>query len=334
MKDLLLALAVLVLAAGIAPAAAQTSDESFAVLVFSRTAGFRHVSIPEGIEAIRSLGAENNFEVEATEDPAAFDDDTLARFAVVVFLNTTGDVLERDQQAAFERYMAAGGSWVGIHSAADTEYEWGFYGKLLGGAYFKNHPVQQPGVIVNEAPDHPSTAHLPERWQLPLEEFYSFRRNPRPNVRVLLNIDESTYAQDPNTSNLPSEETFPEFPEGETGTMGDHPMSWCHEIAGGRAWYTALGHENYLYRTPDYRAHILGGILTAAGRLEADCRPRTAAAPGSSPPATEPPPSDAAPGGGTAGPSLPATGSSLTILAFALLTVGLLTRRWVAGRRA
>jgi uncharacterized protein len=349
MKDLLLIAAlvgVLVAGVGSAPALhAQESEEDFSVLVYSRTEGFRHASIPEGIAAVEELGAEHGFGVEATEDPAAFTEENLARFAAVIFLNTTGTVVEDDGKAAFERYVRGGGAWVGVHSAADTEYDWPFYEELLAGAYFLSHPVQQPGVLDNEAPDHPSTAHLPERWQIPFEEFYSFRQSPRPHVRVLLNIDEDTYQQDPNTSHLPSEESFPEFPEGETGVMGeDHPMSWCQEIDEGHAWYTALGHEAYLYRTPDFRAHLLGGILTATGQVEADCAPRTAQAPDEEPdtggePGEDPgdqepdgaPPSQEPPGADDR-PPLPATGASVLLPALVALALGFaLRQRRLAG---
>jgi uncharacterized protein len=249
--------------------AAPATPDDLEVLVFSRTTEFRHLSIPAGIAAIESLGREHGFEVEATEDPAAFTDDNLARFGAVVFLNTTGTVLDDPGRAAFERYVRSGGAWVGVHSAADTEYGWDFYGVLLGGAYFHSHPVQQPGVLVVEDPDHPSTDHLPDPWALPFEEFYSFTANPRGRVRVLMTIDESTYLQDPNTTHIPR---GPEMPEGESGVMGDdHPMSWCHDVGAGRAWYTALGHEPYLYALPDFRQHLADGILTAAGRVDADC---------------------------------------------------------------
>lgn len=248
------------------PATAQ-QDEPL-VLVYSHTAGFRHLSIPDGIAAIQQLGDEHGFAVEASEDPGMFTDEQLARFDAVVFLNTTGQVMTDGGRAAFQRFVRSGGGWVGVHAAADTEYEWDFYGHLLGGAWFLAHPIQQPGTLVNEAPDQPSTAHLPERWTLPLEEFYSFQRSPRDRVRVLLSIDESTYLQDPNTTNLPNS---PTFPEGESGVMGDHPMSWCLDVGAGRGWYTALGHESYLYQLPEYRQHLLGGIRTALQVVDADC---------------------------------------------------------------
>jgi len=241
------------------------------VLVFSRTQGFRHSSIEAGQLAIQQLGTQNDFATVFTEDPDQFNDDNLAGFDVVVFLNTTGDVLNETQQAAFERFVHAGGGYTGIHSAADTEHDWPFYGELVG-AYFLTHPlINQPGTLRIEDPSQPSTAPLPAPWMLPIEEFYSFETNPADEVRVLFNVDESSYQQTPNISCDPRE---PNFPQGFSGVMGDHPMSWCHDKFAGRAWYTGIGHEAYLYQLPEYRAHILGGILTAGRRVEATCEVR------------------------------------------------------------
>lgn len=248
------------------------------VLVFSRTAGFRHASIETGVDTVRQLGLMHGFEVDHTEDPAAFTPDTLAHYDVVMWLSTTGTVLDEAQKSAFEQYIGRGGGYVGVHSASDSEYDWPFYGELVG-AYFHSHPVfpltasegpgVQEGALRLEAPDHPATAHLPVPWTIS-DEFYSFRSNPRGTVRVLLNIDEASYDQDPNTTNIGNET----FLIGETGTMNDHPMSWCHDRLGGRAWYTALGHSISLYADANFRQHLLNGILTAAGRASADCAPR------------------------------------------------------------
>ena len=220
------------------------------VLVFSKTAGFRHDSIPDGIAAIRSLGRGNSFSVSATENTKAFSSKRLRPFDAVVFLNTTGDVLGPRQQKAFKGYIRHGGGWVGIHSAADTEYEWPFYGRLLG-AYFLSHPAVQPAVVDVTDRSHPSTRQLPARWTR-TDEWYNFRSNPRGAVHVLAALDESTYSG---------------------GTMGaDHPIAWCHPFKGGRAWYTAGGHTIESYSDPDFRAHLLGGILWAAGLAKGDCR--------------------------------------------------------------
>lgn len=254
------------------------SSADFRVLVFSRTAGFRHASIETGVDTVRQLGQMHGFRVDHTEDAAAFTPDNLARYAAVLWLSTTGIVLDAGQKAAFEQYIANGGGYAGVHSASDTEYDWPFYGELVG-AYFHSHPVfpltasegpgVQEGVLHLEAPDHPATAHLPVPWAIS-DEFYAFRSNPRGTVRVLLNIDEASYDQDPNTTNIGNDT----FLIGETGTMNDHPMSWCHDRLGGRAWYTALGHSVSLYGDTNFRLHLLNGILTAARRVPADCAPR------------------------------------------------------------
>jgi type 1 glutamine amidotransferase len=125
---------------------AQTIEPRFAVLVFSKTSGFRHSSIPQGIAAIKTLGAAYGFDVDATEDSARFTDVILANFRAVLFLNTTGTILDADQKAAFERYIRGGGGFVGIHSASDTEYDWPWYGSLVG-AYFKSHPEIHPATV-------------------------------------------------------------------------------------------------------------------------------------------------------------------------------------------
>jgi cytochrome c len=217
------------------------------VLVFSRTAGYRHDAIGPGIEAIRGLGASNGFAVEASEEPSLFNDAQLGEFDVVIWLSTTGDVLTRDQQAAFERYIRAGGGWIGVHAAADTEYDWAWYGQLLGGgAYFISHPAIQTVTLNVEQASHSSTAHLPATFQLQ-DEWYNFRVNPRSAVNVLMTLEEASYQPGANA-------------------MGaDHPIAWYHEFEGGRAWYTALGHRQELYRDAMFTRHLLGGIRWAAG---------------------------------------------------------------------
>ncbi|NOS69483.1 MAG: ThuA domain-containing protein, partial [Verrucomicrobia bacterium] len=222
---------------------------AYKVLVFSKTAGFRHDSIPNGIAAIQTLGASNDFSVDATEDSAAFTDTNLAQYQAVIFLCTTGDILDSGQQAAFERYMAAGGGFVGIHSASDTEYSWPWYGGLVG-AYFSSHPAGTPQATIKVADQiHPSTTPLPKRW-VRTDEWYNFQINPRGTVHVLATLDETTYSG---------------------GTMGfDHPIAWCHDYSGGRAWYTAGGHTQASYTEPLFLAHLLGGIEFAAGEQAAD----------------------------------------------------------------
>ncbi|MFE9248973.1 ThuA domain-containing protein [Streptomyces sp. NPDC007088] len=236
-----------------APAKAAAADPAYDVLVFSRTAGFRHSSIDEGVTALRELGAANNFTVTATEDAGTFTASNLARYEAVVFLSTTGDVLNATQQTAFEGYMAAGGGYVGVHAAADTEYDWSWYAGLAG-ALFQSHPAVQPARVTVEDRAHDATAHLGPSWQR-TDEWYNYRTNPRTSAHVLASLDESSYSG---------------------GSMsGDHPIAWCKDYAGGRAFYTGGGHTEDSYSDPAFRRHLLGGIRWAAELTEADCRPET-----------------------------------------------------------
>ncbi|CCK24981.1 secreted glycosyl hydrolase [Streptomyces davaonensis JCM 4913] len=234
-------------------AAVAAADPAYKVLVFSRTAGFRHSSIDDGIAALRALGTENNFTVDATEDPQVFTTGNLGQYKAVVFLSTTGDVLGDAQQTAFEQYIQGGGGYVGIHAAADTEYDWPFY-EGLAGALFQSHPAIQSATVEVEDRAHDATAHLGPTWQR-TDEWYNYRTNPRTTAHVLASLDESSYTG---------------------GTMsGDHPIAWCKDYQGGRAFYTGGGHTDESYGEPAFRRHLLGGIRWAAGMTEADCRPET-----------------------------------------------------------
>ena len=211
------------------------------VLAFTRTTGFRHASIPDGVAAVEAIGSRYQMVVEHTEDPADFDDANLGSFDVVVFLNTTGDVLGDAQQAAFERYIQAGGGFVGVHSATDTEYGWAWYGGLVG-TYFASHPAIQQATVRIEDADHPSTRCLTDPW-IRTDEWYDFQGQPS-GVTVLATVDESTY---------------------QGGMMGaPHPIAWFHPYDGGRAWYTAMGHTSESYADPAFLDHLAGGILWAA----------------------------------------------------------------------
>lgn len=243
LRWLSLVIAILGLSLGSSITAESADKPPFAILVFSKTTGFRHDSIPDGIAAIRALGAEHGFAVDATEDAGWFTEAALGRYKVVVFLCTTGNILDPDQKAAFERYIRSGGGFVGIHSASDTEYQWAWYGRLVG-AYFASHPQIQRATVHIADPDHPSTRGLPAAWER-TDEWYNFRANPRGEVRVLATLDETTYSG---------------------GAMGtDHPIAWCHTMDGGRSWYTAMGHTKESYDEPLFRRHLLGGIESAAG---------------------------------------------------------------------
>jgi cytochrome c len=229
---------------------ADAPGASFSVLVFSKTAAFRHDSIADGVAAIRALGAAHGFAVDASEDAGRFNAAILARYKVVVFLLTTGDILDAGQKLALQRYVEGGGGFVGIHSASDTEHHWPWYGRLVG-TWFASHPRIQRAAVRVEDPNHPSTRGLPHHWER-TDEWYNFVGNPRGAVHVLASVDEASYAG---------------------GTMGpDHPIAWCHGVAAGRSWYTAMGHTRESYAEPLFRLHLLGGIESAAG-VAAGCPP-------------------------------------------------------------
>ena len=223
-------------------------EQSLNILIFSKTAGFRHDSISDAIGLFDRTAAAREWGIEGTINSDIFTDDQLANFDVVVFLLTTGDVLNDEQQAAFERFIQAGGGFVGIHSATDTEYDWPWYNGLVG-AYFAGHPPIQTADILRSNILHPSTGFLPCRWTIE-DEWYNFRTNPADNneINILLWLDESTY---------------------QGGNMGDrHPIAWAREYDGGRSWYTAAGHRSELYNDPEYelfQRHIIAGVEWAAG---------------------------------------------------------------------
>ncbi len=215
------------------------------ILVFSKTAGYRHSSIPNGKAAIMKLGEQNNFEVDTTENAEWFHEDTLKKYAAVVFLSTTENVLNYRQEAAFERYIQSGGGFMGIHSATDTEYDWGWYGRMVGG-YFVSHPKTQQAKLNVVDKSHISTKHLPGSW-VRTDEWYDIKMIDS-NVKVLIKIEKKSY-------------------EGSVNTQ-DQPMAWYHEYDGGRAFYTELGHTEESFADSLYLQHILGGIQYAMGENE------------------------------------------------------------------
>lgn len=219
------------------------------VLVFSKTAGFHHESIPDGVAAIQKLGSQNKFDVDTTSNAEWFNEDSLKKYAAVVFLSTTGDLLNHYQEAELERYIQASGGFVGIHAAADAEYDWSWYGRLVGG-YFLTHPGirdtfpnVQFGTLQVVDKDHVSTKDLPVEWKR-TDEFYSFKKMDS-TVNVLIKIDEKSFKGGYNGDN--------------------HPMAWYHDYDGGRAWYTNLGHTKETFTEDLFLKHLLGGIQYAIG---------------------------------------------------------------------
>lgn len=234
------AIIILMLVFSFAPKSKETK-----VLVFSKTEGFRHKSIPAGIEAIKKLGAENEFTVDTTENADFFSEEKLKNYAAVIFLSTSGDVLNAAQQSQLKGFIRSGGGFVGIHAASTTETEWPWYGKLVG-AYFVDHPKIQQATLHVVDHTHPSTKLLDSVW-IRTDEWYNFK-DINPNINVLITIDENSYEGGKNGKN--------------------HPISWYHNYDGGRSFYTALGHTNETYQEPKFLSHLLGGINYAIGLNE------------------------------------------------------------------
>lgn len=214
-----------------------TSKMPELVMVFTKTTGYRHESIEKGVQTLRELGRKHKFVALQTESGEDFTPENLKNYKLVVFLSTTDEVLDDAQQRAFESYIRNGGSYLGIHAASDTEYDWPWYGKLVGG-YFESHPEQQKAKIDVVDINHPSTAHLKDEWSR-FDEWYNYK-NLNPNVNVLLNLDETSYSGGTNGEN--------------------HPIAWYHEFDGGRVFYTGGGHTEASFDEPDFRQHLLGAI--------------------------------------------------------------------------
>lgn len=207
------------------------------IMIFTKTDGYRHKSIEKGVQTLRELGRKSGFIALQTDSGNDFNTQNLNNYKLVVFLSTTMDVLNDDQQRAFESYIKGGGAFLGIHAAADTEYDWAWYGKLVG-AYFDSHPKVQKAKIDVLSKNHPSTEHLQDSWTR-TDEWYNFK-NLNPNITVLLNLDEGSYEGGANGAN--------------------HPIAWYHEYEGGRAFYTGGGHTNESFDEPHFRQHLLGAI--------------------------------------------------------------------------
>ena len=234
---------ILVLAAGVIYMTFFKSKREINVLVFSKTEGFRHSSIEVGQEAIKDLGKKHGFSVDITEDAEVFNEEDLSKYNVLIFLNTTGDILNETQQIEMNRFIQAGGGFVGIHSAADTEYKWPWYNKLVG-AYFQSHPPGTHQATIHKVDNEfTATSHLPSEWSIE-DEWYNYK-DIIPEMNVLLNLDESTYEGGENGEN--------------------HPISWYREFDGGRMFYTGLGHREEIFADENFLNMLWGGIDYVAG---------------------------------------------------------------------
>lgn len=226
--------------------------ETIKILAFSKTAGYRHSAIPQSLTTIGQLAGENGWKVTATEDSLMFSPEKLKNIDLVLFVHTTKDILDKKGQEALRKFVMNGGGLLALHTGADTEYEWPWYVEAIG-ASFVGHPPSQEGKLIIEDRSHPATEHFPDTTWIITDEWYSFDRNPRENVNVLISIDENSYDVDDNR-----------WFEGAQQRMGDHPLVWYKEVGKGKVFQTALGHEPGLYHNPLFLKHLEGAIKWTA----------------------------------------------------------------------
>jgi len=213
------------------------------VLIFSKTGAFRHESIEPGGAAMKSYFEDYNITSTQTEDPTVFNSSSFASYDVIIFFQTTGNILDSIQQESLKKFIQSGKGFVGIHAASDAEYDWPWFAGLVG-VQFADHPVIQQATFVKVDTAQFTTKHLPDRWTR-TDECYNFKQLPS-NVTVVLTVDESTY---------------------QGGTHGaNHPISWYHDYDGGRSFYTAMGHTVENYQDTLFLEHIMRGVEWASGK--------------------------------------------------------------------
>lgn len=219
-----------------------SAQEKPQILVFSKTTRYYHQSIPAGIKAIQTLGLENNFGVDTTTDESKFTDEGLRKYAALLFLSPSGELLDTLQKMSLKRFIESGKGYIGVHAASTIDKNWTWYGHLVG-AVFINHPAPQKGIVIVSDANDASTRHLPKNWVWE-DEWYNLR-DLQPDIHVLLIADETSYTGGTNGKN--------------------HPLAWFHNYDGGRSFYTALGHFSGAYTNPLFLKHLLGGIRYAIG---------------------------------------------------------------------
>ena len=213
-----------------------SNTNSFSILVITETEGWVHESIGSGLNLIEDIGNKNNFNVYYSDDSSVITYDNLKNINSIVFLNTTGNILSNKEQNVMEEFIRSGRGFLGVHSAADTEYDWDWYGNLVG-AYFRSHPDVMPAKIITI--ENKITNHLDSEWNIE-DEWYNLNYTNE-NIKILLNLDESSY---------------------EGGDHPDyHPITWYHEYDGGRSFYTGLGHTNEVYKDNRFIKLLEKGIL-------------------------------------------------------------------------
>ncbi len=251
-----IATGLLLLLIAMAACSPPPKPERMNIVVTTQTESFRHDNIPAAVNAMKNMARENNWQLIHTEDPLFFTMDNLDTLDLIIFLQTTGNIFGDEQKQAIEDFVEQGGGLLAIHTGTVTENDWEWYIQNLG-AIFIGHPPVQEGKLIIEDRSHPATAFFPDPIWIIEDEWYSFNRNPRQDVHVLISIDEASYDVDNN-----------EWFEGVNQRMGDHPLVWYRHVGQGRMFQTALGHPEELYSDPLFLKHIKGAVLWTAGHKD------------------------------------------------------------------
>ncbi len=216
-----------------------SSNNSYSVLVITETKGWVHDSIESGLKLIQNIGNKNNFNVYHSDNSSVITYKNLKEIKTIIFLNTTEEILTDVEQKVMESFIKSGKGFVGVHAAADTEYNWQWYGKLVG-AYYRNHPEVMNGKILTI--NHKITNHLDSEWEIE-DEWYNFDY-VNYDINILLHLDEDSYIGGEH----------PDY----------HPITWYHEYDGGRSFYTGLGHTKEVYDDERFIKLLEKGILYAS----------------------------------------------------------------------
>ena len=216
-----------------------SGNNSYSVLVITETKGWVHDSIESGLKLIQNIGNKNNFNVYHSDNSSVITYKNLKEIKTIIFLNTTEEILTDFEQKVMESFIKSGKGFVGVHAAADTEYNWQWYGKLVG-AYYRNHPEVMNGKILTI--NHKITNHLDSEWEIE-DEWYNFDY-VNYDINILLHLDEDSYIGGEH----------PDY----------HPITWYHEYDGGRSFYTGLGHTKEVYDDERFIKLLEKGILYAS----------------------------------------------------------------------
>jgi type 1 glutamine amidotransferase len=222
------------------------------VLVYSGSTGYRHESIPAGVEAMKSIAAKLGYQAEATEDPGVFSEDRLAAYKAIVFVSSTTDPKKPESEwftgarrDALVGFLKSGKGIVGLHAAADSHYHWPWYGQLMGG-YFERHPKGTPkGTLTVHDARHPATSKLPKTITRNDEWYYY--KDFDPTVKVLVTVDPASIG------------------EGQAD-VNPNPVVWYKSFGGGRVFYSGLGHSSESYGEPYMIKLMTGGLKYAVGK--------------------------------------------------------------------